>query len=203
MVVLIVPNYAQLSLNASDLAYLFGQFVDIVGIALQPKYAHIYVPTLRQAAHAISELHGRFLGEQARDPLLVHKRSCSFFAEDRLFKPAIGTAPRPELDAIIWHLYVRNIPRELADEQLFQLFRPFGTVLRWYRHVTRTYGNMLLKTVFHWRKVEQKLDGIRLAGGHRLRVAFVCKAFSAVPDVAGEAPSLVIFTLHKVAPRIP
>ncbi|KAL1401390.1 hypothetical protein pipiens_006637 [Culex pipiens pipiens] len=190
MIVLIVPNYAQLSLNASDLTYLFGQFVEIVGIALQPKYAHIYVPTLRQASQAISELHGRFLGEQARDPLLVHKRSCCFFPEDRLFKPAVATAPRPELVVPIWHFYVRNIPRELADEQLFQLFRPFGTVVRWYRHVTRTYGNMLLSTEFHWRKVVQKLDGTRLAGGHRLRVAFVYTAFCAVADVAGEALSL-------------
>ncbi|XP_039446696.1 uncharacterized protein LOC120426072 isoform X4 [Culex pipiens pallens] len=165
---LYVSKASTLSLDASDLAYLFGLYAEVVGVYMNRDYAFVTVKSQSQAVQAVHELNGRFVGGPTLPPLEVSLSKDTGTGSNLCFNlpPA---RKRPDLSEPIWGFVVKNIDPEVPFEQVRQHFLRFGTICSSVRHANRTYGSVFLKTSHHWRTVAARLDGVKL-GGHRLSV---------------------------------
>ncbi|XP_038121638.1 uncharacterized protein LOC6041930 isoform X3 [Culex quinquefasciatus] len=165
---LYVSKASTLSMDASDLAYLFGLYAEVVGVYMNRDYAFVTVKSQSQAVQAVHELNGRFVGGPTLPPLEVSLSKDTGTGSNLCFNlpPA---RKRPDLSEPIWGFVVKNIDPEVPFEQVRQLFLRFGTICSSVRHANRTYGSVFLKTSHHWRTVAARLDGVKL-GGHRLSV---------------------------------
>lgn len=174
-----IANFNLLSLDASDLVYLFGQHVDVLGLDASSTYANVEVQSPEQAHRAIYELDGRYI--QCPDGLLVPMRvSLNYSATASKW---ITNLPpiriRPDLAHPLWKFYVSNFNKTAEFNAILDLFRPFGTLCWSSRDASGTHGSVIVKTSSHWKQILTSLHGSTLAG-HQLKIIFDRKnAFTA------------------------
>lgn len=174
-----ITNFDFLSLDASDLVYLFGQYVEVLGIDASSTYANVQVQSPEQAQHAIFMLDGRYI--QCPDGLLVPMRlSLNYSAFASKWITTLPPARiRPDLEQPLWKFYVSNFNKTADFNAILNLFRPFGTLCWSSRDGSGTHGSVIVKTCSHWKPILESLHGSTLAG-HQLKVIFDLKiAFTA------------------------
>lgn len=175
-----VSNINLLGLDAPDLVYLFGLYVDVLGIDVNFRHAFIKVPNQSQATRAIRELNCRFVHQPNGNlvPLYVSRRK-SLPAGRSLEKPPPA---RTRLDLVqpIWRFCVSNLDSQADFKDVLQLFKPFGTICWSCRSASGTYGAVLVKTSTHWKNVLDSLEGTTLAG-HRLKISIGSEQVAILP----------------------
>lgn len=186
---LVLNSLDSLPLDVPDLLYLFGLYVDVIGITVLPGHAYVVVASHKQACRAVTELEGRFF--QTRDGDFVPLRIS--IVKSRSEKPHTVKLPpvrnRPDLVQPAWQFVVGNIDRDTDFRFVLELFAQFGTVCWSYRHVCGTHGAVIVKTSARWKQVLDALRDTTLAG-HRLRIAF-CKndvRSRELPESVGSMP---------------
>ncbi|KAL1401393.1 hypothetical protein pipiens_006640 [Culex pipiens pipiens] len=191
-----ITNFDLLSLDASDLVYLFGQYVDVLGVDASSTYANVQVQSPEQAQHAIYKLDGRYI--QCPDGLLVPMRlSLNLSASASKWITNLPPARiRPDLEQPLWKFYVSNFNKTADFNAILNLFRPFGTLCWSSRDGSGTHGSVIVKTCSHWKQILEALHGSTLAG-HQLKIIFDRKiAFTArFKEDLGKEPDLRIAQL--------